>query len=167
VYIPVLMAVTALDPAPMQVTSGPAIANPVGQKLLAGVHGNGALGFVFHSPLPLLLLLTMVALIRRLVGSRGEERQQLKWIVFASGAAIIAEVAANVISSVGLDPNGTIYGLTAFLALGVVLPASFGVAILKYGLYEIDVFISRTLVYGALAALITAIYVGIVVGIGH
>ena len=165
-YVPVLMVVTALDPAQMQVTSGPTIANPVGQKLLAGVHGNGGLGFVFHSPLPVLLVLTIVALILRLVRSRGEERQQLKWIVYASAAAIIAEVAANVISAAGLDPNGTIYGLTAFLALGVVLPTSFGVAILKYGLYEIDVFISRTLVYGALAAFITAVYVGIVVGIG-
>ena len=165
-YIPVLMVVTALDPAPMQVTSGPAIANPVGQKLLAGVHGNGGLGFVFHSPLPVLLALTIVALIMRLVRSRGEERQQLKWIVYASAAAIIAEVAANVINAAGMDPSGTIYGLTAFLALGVVLPTSFGVAILKYGLYEIDVFISRTLVYGALAAFITAVYVGIVVGIG-
>src|SRR5258708_8607280 len=41
-----------------------------------------------------------------------------------------------------------------------------GIAVLKYRLYDIDVVISRTLVYGALAAFITAVYVGIVVGVG-
>src|SRR6202011_1696950 len=40
------------------------------------------------------------------------------------------------------------------------------IAVLKYRLYDIDMVISRTLVYGALAAFITAVYVGIVVGVG-
>jgi signal transduction histidine kinase len=46
------------------------------------------------------------------------------------------------------------------------IPLATAIAILKYGLYEIDVFINRTLVYGALAAFITAVYVAIVVGVG-
>jgi len=51
--------------------------------------------------------------------------------------------------------------------LGLVLvPVAAAIAVLKYRLYDIDVVISRTLVYGALAAFITAVYVGIVVGIG-
>jgi signal transduction histidine kinase len=55
------------------------------------------------------------------------------------------------------------------LSFVIAVPAlaiSIGLAVLRYGLYDIDVVISRTLVYGALAALITAVYVGIVVGIG-
>src|SRR6202011_4525406 len=49
---------------------------------------------------------------------------------------------------------------------GTALPISIAVGILKYRLYDIDVVVSRTLAYGALAAFITAVYVGIVVGIG-
>ena len=90
----------------------------------------------------------------------------MKWIVFASGAAIVAEVAAFLINGTGIDSGGKVFSVISLLALGIVLPGGFAVAILKYGLYEIDVVISRTLVYGALAAFITAVYVGIVVGIG-
>ena len=46
------------------------------------------------------------------------------------------------------------------------VPAAIGLAMMKYGLYDIDLFISRTLVYGSLAVFITAVYVGIAVGIG-
>ena len=165
VYIPVLMALTALDPTHIQLTSGVTIANPVGQQLLASSQGD-VLGGVALVPIPLLLILTIVALILRLARSRGEERQQMKWIVFASGAAIVAEVAAFLTLGTAIDSDGKVFSVISLLALGIVLPGGFAVAILKYGLYEIDVVISRTLVYGALAAFITAVYVGIVVGIG-
>jgi hypothetical protein len=89
-YIPVVMALVALGPSPIQLSSGVTIANPVGQPLLASSQG-GVLKDVIFVPVPFLLALTIVALILRLVRSRGEERQQLKWIVFASAAAILAE----------------------------------------------------------------------------
>jgi signal transduction histidine kinase len=67
-------------------------------------------------------------------------------------------------------------GSNAYTPLGIAaqiaslgsdgLPIAIGLAILKYHLYGIDIVINRTLVYGALAAFITAVYVGIVVGIG-
>ena len=62
---------------------------------------------------------------------------------------------------------GNALGALGFgLGLGVVLPATIGLAVMKYGLYDIDVFVSRTIVYGSLAVFITAVYVGIAVGIG-
>ena len=48
-----------------------------------------------------------------------------------------------------------------------LLPISIAIAVLRYRLYDIDLVINRALVYGALAAFITAVYVGIVVGIGR
>ena len=48
----------------------------------------------------------------------------------------------------------------------ILVPSTIGLAVMKYGLYDIDVFISRTIVYGSLAVFITAVYVGIAVGIG-
>src|SRR5207244_6142339 len=57
--------------------------------------------------------------------------------------------------------------ITALFALAIMsIPVAIGIGVLKYRLYDIDVIISRTLVYGALAAFITAVYVGIAVGIG-
>ena len=50
--------------------------------------------------------------------------------------------------------------------LTVLLPAAIGLAVMRHGLYDIDVFISRSIVYGSLAVFITAVYVGIAVGIG-
>src|ERR1019366_5351653 len=50
--------------------------------------------------------------------------------------------------------------------LVVLFPAAIGLAIMLHGLYDIDVFVSRTIVYGSLAVFITAVYVGIAVGIG-
>src|SRR5204863_2462216 len=52
------------------------------------------------------------------------------------------------------------------LGFGVATPVACGVAILRHGLYEIDVVVNRTVVFGVLVSFLTAVYVGIVVGIG-
>jgi len=88
----------------------------------------------------------------------GEHRQQLKWL--ASGAAVTLGVG---VLGNSLFPGavGQVLGLAI-----VALPVSIGVAVLKYHLYDIDVVISKTIVYGSLAAFITAVYILVVVGIG-
>ena len=88
----------------------------------------------------------------------GERRQQLKWLV--SGAAVTLGVGV-VGNSLFAGALGQVLG-----AAIVALPISIGVGILKYRLYDIDVVISKTIVYGSLAAFITAVYVLVVVGIG-
>jgi signal transduction histidine kinase len=163
IYTPVLIGLFAVDPTPSRLAPHlPLLENPIGQTVMPAMQGNGSnsvfAGVVASSGL-ILLLLTVVAMLHRLYRSRDDERQQLKWIVYGSGTAILANV-------VGSLAGGTAQDLVGPLGFGVIIPASFGVAILKYGLYDIDVVIGRTLVYGSLAALITAVYVGIVVGIG-
>src|SRR5439155_6083823 len=72
------------------------------------------------------------------------------------------------IPAVSLSPalsNAMFTGAFNF-GFAFLVPAAAALAVLRYGLYEVDVVINKTLVYFSLAAVITAIYVGIVVGIG-
>src|SRR5439155_14545662 len=54
---------------------------------------------------------------------------------------------------------------TIISCLGLLIPLSFGFAMLRYRLWDIDVLINRTLVYGALTLILTAAYVGLVIGL--
>jgi hypothetical protein len=93
--------------------------------------------------------------------ARGIERQQLKWLAFASAMTILGFVATQVASSLR-------QGLV-LLSLPLVpsIPAAAGVAILRYRLYEIDRIINRTLVYGALTAVLGLGYAAVVLGLGQ
>ncbi len=115
------------------------------------------------------LLVAAAAPLVRLRGARGEERTQLKWIAFV----IVVTVAVTAVDVVGslVAPQSALNSPDALVLInltgfGVALPVAIGVAVLRFRLYDIDVFISRTLVYGSLAVLITAVYVSIAVGIG-
>jgi signal transduction histidine kinase len=125
--------------------------------------------FVTNSPInPELLgtvcgLVAMVgsvhALVRRFRRSRGEERLQMKWFVYGAIATVILLPFRTVFV------RGAPWQIIGALSLPI-LPLAVGMAILRRRLYEIDVVINRTVVYGLLAAFITAVYVGIVVGLG-
>jgi signal transduction histidine kinase len=117
--------------------------------------------------------LAVASLIVRFRRARGEERQQMKWLVYVASLIVILFLIMLVINAVTGDrPSGTVdtinsfaWGAFAFLfAIGI--PAAVAIAVLRYRLYDIDVVINKTLVYGSLAAFITAVYVGVVVGIG-
>lgn len=113
----------------------------------------------------------VASLVTRLRTARGRERQQVKWVAWtlALGAVgiIVAVIAASLEPADGVAEGsaaviyvvGAIgwFGTLAMLGLGV--PAAIAVAILRYRLYDIDVLINRTLVYGALTALLVTVYV--------
>src|SRR5258708_4275887 len=108
-------------------------------------------------------LASITSLVLRYRRSSADVRHQLKWFGYAAAYAIIAAGPLDFIPLHG--PVATV-GVT-LQCLGVLgLASAIGIAIFRYRLYDIDVVISRTLVYGALAAFITAVYVGIVVGVG-
>ena len=109
----------------------------------------------------------LVSLVVRFRRSRGDERQQLRWFAAAVGLATFF-ITLAVISQL-LTP--TLEGFKRAAAVMTILsfisiPVATGVAVLKYRLYDIDVVISRTVLFGLLVAFITAVYVGIVVGVG-
>jgi hypothetical protein len=91
--------------------------------------------------------------------SRGERRQQLKWLL-AGTVAAIAGLTLSIAFSSATGWLGVIGGFG--FALMAVLPLSIGVAVLRYRLYDIDRLISRTLAYGAVTALLAGAYAGLV-----
>ena len=104
------------------------------------------------------------SLVLRLVRSSGVERQQMKWFAYTASifavsmAAIIAvDLSGHVVPSPWEEY--LVVGLILFLTLGMAM------AILRYRLYDIDLVINRTLVYGTLTALLGGIYVGGVIGL--
>jgi hypothetical protein len=98
------------------------------------------------------------------------QRQQTKWVVFGSAVGIaldliIVAVAMSGILPWRLEPGSLSYFVVltgAFLSL-LLIPLSIGVAILRSRLWDIDVLIRRTLVYGALTTALALVYVGSVV----
>jgi len=110
----------------------------------------------------LALLLPTVGSVMRFWRSRGIERQQLKWFVSAGALAAFG----GVLISFGGQSQilVTIYFVFTTAAL-CAIPISMGVAILRYRLYDIDVIINRTLVYGSLTATLALVYVGSVVSL--
>jgi len=122
-----------------------------------------AIGLAFPL-LPLAVIGAIVSLGLRYRRAGSEERHQIKWLLFAIAVYGFGFLASVVGGSV---LQGDSAWLQTIATIGLILiPLATAVAVLRYHVYDIDIVISRTLVYGTLAALITAVYVGIVVGIG-
>jgi hypothetical protein len=127
-------------------------ANPLGVGALDGVYGPAeSIGTVI---LLAFLTISAASMIVRFRRSRGDERQQLKWVTYG---VVVMALAFAFSPLAGGDVADLIFALTI-----AMLPVSTAVAIFKYRLYEIDRVISRTLVYGALTVILGAAYAGLV-----
>jgi hypothetical protein len=120
--------------------------------------------FILIAPL---MLVSAASLFARLRRSSGAERQQLKWFTYAAALLAADLVVVNVL---GAFLEGVIDGeagdLVPFLVFLVALsgmPVAMGVAILRYRLYDIDILINRTLVYGSLTVTLALVYLSGVV----
>ena len=153
--VPGLIAVL-LDPAVIS-DGHRQVTNPFG---LGGTHSvMTRIAGAYNGLGGILLLLGVVSLVLRYRHGDSEQRQQLKWFIAGVGLFVFGLLAGGITAW----PPPMVVAANVGLA---ALPVSIGIAVLKYRLYDIDVVINRTLVYGALALFITAIYVAIVVGIG-
>src|SRR5204863_1245684 len=95
------------------------------------------------------------------------EREQLKWLVYAGGLILAGFIGGSIVTSaLGTSEFSTNLQNAIVSGTFVFVPLAIGVAVLKYRLYDIDVVINKTVVYGLLAGFITAVYVAIVVGTG-
>jgi signal transduction histidine kinase len=121
----------------------------------------------------LFIVIAAVGLVFRLLRARGDEREQLKWVAFVGSAIAVGVLGTIFLGSTGPfglpgSPALQDFAFAVLLAGFVVgLPVATAIAVLKYRLYDIDIVINKTLLFGAMAAFITLVYVAIVVGIGH
>lgn len=147
------------------------VANPLGVSSLGPVLSAVLIGTLngLGALLAVVLAAASVSLVVRFRSGGREVRQQIKWLTPAVAAiAFLQVVALLAIAATGAGTNPVTtaaYVVTPVIAL-FGIPALITVAILKHGLYQIDVIINRAIRYGLISAALTAIYVGIVVGIG-
>ena len=105
------------------------------------------------------MLLALVSVVVRFRRARGAERQQLKWFGYAIGLLLCGLAAA----AIGERPAESARHVGWTVLMGSLIfgmPLAIGVAILRYRLYDIDVVIRRTLVYGALTVTLAGAYLG-------
>ncbi|MGH2661648.1 MAG: histidine kinase [Actinomycetota bacterium] len=136
--------------------------NPLGIESAGGlIDAVLSIGYVV---LGIVLVAGVVSLFVRMRKAGGEERRQIKWFVYAAGISV-AGIAVGIVGGVlGVEAleGAWVVGLIGL----ATMPIAAAIGILKYRLYDIDVVISKTVVYGVLAAFVTAVYLGIVVGVG-
>jgi hypothetical protein len=156
----VLLAVLAL--ALIALAFKPGLVGPEGEQVSSPLAAPGALGdamealdLVTNLLAPLAFACALTAIVVRARRSRGVERQQLKLFTFA--AAIAALGLAGSIVTTGLAAD--LFFLVGMLGLAG-LPVAAGLAILRYRLYDIDLVVRRTLIYGALTATLAGAYLG-------
>ncbi len=152
--------------APTLISSGPPpVRNPVGVAGPAG-HVFDVLGGAGAALIVVTGLAALVSLVFRYRRAGTVEREQLKWLVYAGGLIVAAVlVTVPIAPFISPDAASNLQNATSSGSIALV-PIAIGIAIFRYHLYDIDIVINKTLVYGSLAVFITAVYVAIVVGVG-
>lgn len=134
------------------------IDNPIGIEGLAPVEDLPIFAVLGGLVYFIGVLAAFAAVVTRFRRSRGVERQQMKWFLYAA-APLLA-----------IPPEGYLPDFVNEIAFGwalIGLPTAIGIAVLKYRLYDVDVVINRTLVYGALTASLALVYLGSVALLGE
>ena len=132
------------------------VPNPTGivsLPLVAGLTWEPALPFRLIG-----IIVCLAAIPRGLWRASGVERQQLKYLAYVALLMIIGFAAGLVASLAGVDEAHIILPLTALIGVAIGIPAACGLAILRYRLYDIDLLINRTVVYGSATALLAVVF---------
>ena len=163
-----------LSPGPLDMPRG--IRNPFGLEAAPWV---AVAAYAILPLLPLCMLASALSLVMRYRRSRGDVRQQIKWIAFVASFAgllyLFALVSPMIFAPEIVNSGGSLPPIPIWLellfsvaVLGFAgIPLAIGFAVLKYRLYDIDVVINRTLVYGPLTAILVLVYLGGVVSLQY
>ena len=165
----VVVVVATVHAASVALAPGVLIDYPIENPV--GIESARALRTLAETSIQLLVIplmsLSVVSLFVRLRRSSGAERQQLKWFAYAAALLATDLVVVNVVFALfarttELEVSELVFFLIFIVTLSGI-PVAIGVAILKYRLYDIDLLINRTLMYGALTAALVTVYLGSVV----
>lgn len=138
----------------------PEVSNPLGTIAPTWISDLGIA--VGDTLLPLAALLAVASLFARYRRAAVQERQQMKWFVFAVGLFPVIFMFSQLVQ--GMDDSEEEYVGFLVIAAGLLfVPVSMGIGILKHRLYDVDVVLNRALVYGALTGILGLAYLGIVV----
>jgi hypothetical protein len=153
------LVAVALSTVQPTLVMAPTVPNPVGVQGPAARVAEQAFdaGII---PLLFFLPAAVASLIVRFGRVRGRERQPLKWLLYA----VALSAAATILDTLGVLGawGGAIDNL-----VGLGIPTAIGIALLRYRLYDIDRLINRTLVYGALTAILGMGYAIVVIVLGQ
>jgi hypothetical protein len=142
----------ALSPGPVRGLE--LIENPLGMEGLPNV------AVLTEALLYALGVVAVASVLVRLRRSRGVERQQIKWFAYAGAVLATSTIITYVLSEASsLRWLGWVAFVPGMLG-NAGMPVAVGIAILRYRLYEIDIIINRTLVYGVLTAMLASVYFG-------
>ncbi|HEY6540203.1 MAG TPA: hypothetical protein VIZ18_04660, partial [Ktedonobacteraceae bacterium] len=109
-----------------------------------------------------IIIACIISVFMRFRRVRGVERQQLKWFTYGMTLSLLMLIVIIILTFFA-TANGA--GATFFYLAVVCIPISAAIAMLRYRLYDIDILINRTLVYGSLTAILAALYFGLVLGL--
>jgi hypothetical protein len=130
-----------------------------------GIEGNlltilDVLGRLGAATVLLCCVLAVISVFVRLQSAQGEERQQIKWFAYAAAVLLSTFFLGLPLAAVIAAIGGGWAELIPIVIGVLAIPAAVGVGMLHYRLYDIDVVINRTLVYGALTAMLVGVYAG-------
>jgi hypothetical protein len=132
------------------------IRNPLGLEGFTSIYKA-----VLYGMTPPLFVAAALSVFMRVRRATGVERQQIKWFVYAAAANVSGTILAYNIPGVIDTPFWfERVGFALNIATIPAIPIAIGIAILRYRLYEIDLIINRTLVYGSLSAMLAGVYFG-------
>jgi hypothetical protein len=168
IAISVTVVAIVFTPGDFEYLGYPNLANPLGIDALEPVLK--ALQ-VFILVIPITIAASTVSLIMRFRRSTGIERLQMKWLTSAAAIVALIYLVAMLLSlnsdwGGATTPSWMLFLQNASFASFALIPIAIGFAVLRYRLYDIDLVINRTLVYGLLTALLVSVYVVLAVGLG-
>jgi hypothetical protein len=143
---------------------GHSFENPFGVEAFERLAGIGDDVFADGPGLLIVFALAMATIVVRFRRSRGDERQQMKWLVLAASALLLLLIAGFIFPSGAEARTAEAVSGALFVVVFAGFAVAIAIAILRYRLYDIDLVINRALVYSVLTAVLVGVYVALVFG---